>query len=394
MKRQAKILTALMVASVSFGAYGCAPKEVVPPVAAGQAEKVEGVEISVASFELTRLVFVDGDKDVYRMRNDEEVAVLTLKIRNTSDTNKTYKSLDAAAGTERVQICTLPDATKEAPDYGRIFYNPIKADSAKASRPVNQVVGDVDLAPGEVITDVYLFEKPPTDKELVAIVPAKIVGASGKLTLSTGELKKVDPPAPASINEPVTVDGIAIKVTKVSTEYPELAPRTKPAKPLKYAYAYTSTPVMAVHVNVKNTTNAAVAYEPGHDKDASPVSLVTTTGESIKRANVSTSTATGKDQVQLTKTLEAGDSIDDVFYFSVPSDNVTVDFSLAGKIVNVFGLTNTGSITKRRHPRAPTSNRIRTPATMPPTATMPMMPMMPKKATMPIRQKNNLWMTV
>lgn len=338
MKRQAKILTALMVASVSFGAYGCAPKEVVPPVAAGQAEKVEGVEISVASFELTRLVFVDGDKDVYRMRNDEEVAVLTLKIRNTSDTNKTYKSLHAAAGTERVQICTLPDATKEAPDYGRIFYNPIKADSAKASRPVNQVVGDVDLAPGEVITDVYLFEKPPTDKELVAIVPAKIVGASGKLTLSTGELKKVDPPAPASINEPVTVDGIAIKVTKVSTEYPELAPRTKPAKPLKYAYAYTSTPVMAVHVNVKNTTNAAVAYEPGHDKDASPVSLVTTTGESIKRANVNTSTATGKDQVQLTKTLEAGDSIDDVFYFSVPSDNVTVDFSLAGKIVNVFGL--------------------------------------------------------
>ena len=153
MKRQAKILTALMVASVSFGAYGCAPKEVVPPVAAGQAEKVEGVEISVASFELTRLVFVDGDKDVYRMRNDEEVAVLTLKIRNTSDTNKTYKSLHAAAGTERVQICTLPDATKEAPNYGRIFYNPIKADSAKASRPVNQVVGDVDLAPGEVITD-------------------------------------------------------------------------------------------------------------------------------------------------------------------------------------------------------------------------------------------------
>ena len=53
---------------------------------------------------------------------------------------------------------------------------------------------------------------------------------------------------------------------------------------------------------------------------------------------MSTSTATGKDQVQLTKTLEAGDSIDDVFYFSVPSDNVTVDFSLAGKIVNVFGL--------------------------------------------------------
>ena len=44
-----------MVASVSFGAYGCAPKEVVPPVAAGQAEKVEGVEISVASFDATGL---------------------------------------------------------------------------------------------------------------------------------------------------------------------------------------------------------------------------------------------------------------------------------------------------------------------------------------------------
>lgn len=337
MKRQAKILTALWVASVSFGAYGCGPKEVEPPVQAGQAQKIEGVEISVASFELTRPIFVDSGKNVYRMRKDDEVAVLTLKIRNTSDSVKSYKPLHAATGSERVQLCTLPDATLEAPNYGRVFFKPVKADGATASYATNQIVSDVEIPPGGEITDAYLFEKPATDKELVALVPGKIVVASGVLKLATGELKKVDPPAPAAVGEPVTVDGVSIKVTKVTTEYPELAPRTKPAKELKYAYAYTSDPVMAVYVTISNTTDGAIAYNPAHEDDVGPVSLSTTTGELLKRAKIS-GTVMGKDQVQGQKTIEVGESVDDVFYFSVPSDSVALDFSLAGKIVNVFGL--------------------------------------------------------
>lgn len=338
MKNQAKYLTAILAASVSLSAYGCGSKEVEPPVPVGQSVNVGGkVDVSVVSFEKTRPIFVDDEKNVYRLRKDETVAVLTLKFRNTTSEPVSYKPLHNETGNRRVQLTTAPDPEKGAPYYGRIFMNPVKADGATRAHATNQIVtSGYEIPAGGEITDAYLFEN-PTASGLIALVPGDSVGSSEILKLAVGDIKTVEPPAPAKINESVSVEGVSIAVNKVTTEYPELAPRAKPAKELKYAYAYTADPVMAIHVTIKNGSDKQVSYIPSHEAESIAVSLTTATGENVKRAKIG-GTVTGKDQVQGTKVIEPGASLDDVFYFSVPSDSVTLDFSLAGKIVGVYGL--------------------------------------------------------
>lgn len=338
MKKQAKYLTGLLAASVSLGAYGCGTKEVEPPVPVGQSANLGGkVDVSVVSFEKTRPIFVDDDKNVYRLKKDETVAVLTLKFSNKTSEPVSYKPLHNETGNRRVQLTTAPKPEEGAPYYGRIFMNPVKADGATRAHATNQIASSGYTIPaGGEITDAYLFEN-PTTTGLIALVPGVSVGSSEVLKLAVGDIKTVEPPAPAQINEPVVVDGVSITVNKVTTEYPELAPRTKPAKELKYAYAYTSDPVMAIHVTVNNGSDKQISYIPSHEAETIAISLTTATGETVKRAKIG-GTVTGKDQIQGTKVLEAGDSVDDVFYFSVPSDSVKLDFSLAGKLVGVYGL--------------------------------------------------------
>lgn len=335
MRKQAKCWVAVLVASASICAMGCGSKEVAKPVQSGQmVVSQNGAQVSVVGFDLKQPVFVDSDKVVHRPQEGQaEVAVLTIKVKNTTDKDINYKPLHDSTGVGRVQICSDADLESEA-DH-RVWVEAIKLDDGK--RATTQIVSTITLKPGEEITDDYLFEKPTTTEQLVALVPGAIVGQNEKMMFYLDKPKQIQPPAPASLGEAVTIGGVKVKVTKVDTEYAELAQSVPPEKPLKYAYAYTNDPVLAVHINVENASSSDMSYDPAHNAVNPNISLTLAGGAVINRVKF-TGAVKGKDQVDGIKTVKPGEAFDDVYYFTLPGSDASFELALGGKIFGVSGL--------------------------------------------------------
>ena len=351
MRIRAKWLVAMFAASVAFGVLGCQPELPEAPKAVGQAaQTASGIEVSVVSFNIEEPDFIDrGTKEAMRPATATPVAVLRLKIRNTSDAPKTYKPLhNGADGGNRVLICTDPgiEHSEGDPDP-RVFVNYIKFE--KQVQTPSQVVHPVTLAPGEEIIDEYLFEKPVDGiGQLVMLIPTKVMFSEGvkdpkdaknikSLRILLPPVEEIKPVPPSGINAPAVVDGIEMTVTRVVQEYAEIAPVTPPATKLKYPYGYTTTPVMSVYVTIKNTSDKATSYNPSHTMPVSGINMRMSGGLALKRVKLK-SGELGKGQQPGAIEIKPGEQIEDVFFFETPSSESKLDFNVSGHILGVRGI--------------------------------------------------------
>ena len=247
-----------------------------------------------------------------------------------------YKPLHFESAANRVQVCTDPD-----PENGtRTNTKAIAFESGKGTHtPSQRIEPRVEIPAGSEIIDEYLFEPPVVagGQRLVVLVPGSIVGVKKTFRFYLDMPKKAAQQEPSKLNEAAVVDGVSVKVTQVGAEYPELVPREKPAKPLKYAYAYTAKPVLAIHIAISNNSSTDYGYDPSHTAEIAGINLNMPGNNSLKRVKLE-SGVYGKGQVTGKIAIPAGKSIEDVYFFDLPADSTPLEFSLSGHIFGVRGI--------------------------------------------------------
>ena len=339
MKISAKLPVILLAASMAFSAVGCKGEPPEPPRQVGESDVSQaGIELSVASFELASPDFIDRDGHAMRPSTDEsEVAVLRLKIKNTSSSEIQYKPLHFESADKRVQVCTDPD-----PDTGaRSDIKAIAFESGKGTHtPAQHIEPRVAIPAGSEIIDEYLFEPPVVagGQKLIVLVPGSVVGVQKTFRFYLDMPKRGVQAEPSKLNEAAVVDGVSVTVTKVGAEYPELVPKDEKVKEgLKYAYAYTAKPVLAIHIKIVNNSSTDYGYSPSHAAEIAGINLNMPGNNTLKRQKLD-GAVYGKGQVPNKVALKAGDTIEDVFFFEMPGDSTPLEFSLSGHIFGVRGI--------------------------------------------------------
>ena len=339
MKISAKMAVILLASSMAFSAVGCKGEPPEPPRQVGESDVSQaGIELSVASFELASPDFIDRDGHAMRPSTDEsEVAVLRLKIKNTSSSEIQYKPLHFESADKRVQVCTDPD-----PDTGaRSDIKAIAFESGKGTHtPAQHIEPRVAIPAGSEIIDEYLFEPPVVagGQKLIVLVPGSVVGVQKTFRFYLDMPKRGVQAEPSKLNEAAVVDGVSVTVTKVGAEFPELVPKDEKLKEgLKYAYAYTAKPVLAIHIKIVNNSSTDYGYSPSHAAEIAGINLNMPGNNTLKRQKLD-GAVYGKGQIPNKVALKAGDTIEDVFFFEMPGDSTPLEFSLSGHIFGVRGI--------------------------------------------------------
>lgn len=351
MKLNAKLNIGMLAASVLIGSAWMTGCEKAPVAAPSETSaELNGAEISVVDFTLTKPYYYNSNAI---FEQGQEVAVLRLKIKAV-DREIKYAPLHNAKGQERIQIWSKADIDKENIDvvnpknstFGRV---PLSAYTlASGAATFNQITAPtVTIEQGSEIIDEYLFHA-PNIQDLYAIIPGKLVGGSNEARIVLPNPHAVPSPTLAGLNQTVTFEDVSIKVTKVAHEYAELAPRNPPVQPLKYPYAYSANPVLAVYVTITNNNKThEFTYTPNHSAATDGVHMSVGT-EPLKRNKIGTSDITGKQvavivkgQVDGATTLKPGDTINDVYLFAVPTSNVELSFDLSGSLFRTKENNNT-----------------------------------------------------
>ena len=111
MRFSAKLMVALMTASMAFGVVGCKGEPPAEPIALGTPDVVaNGLEISIVSLELAKPDFIDMNGKAARpVKEHAEVAVLRVKIKNKGTSELAYSPRHFEQNPkDRVQLCTKP----------------------------------------------------------------------------------------------------------------------------------------------------------------------------------------------------------------------------------------------------------------------------------------------
>lgn len=339
MRIQAKLAYWCLVAALAVGSIGCKGTPPEPPLEMNASVVSENnAEISVAAFELTTPSFVDIHKQAMRpVKDQSELAIVRLRIKNPTDGVITYKPLHYESADRSVQLCTDPD-----PETGdRTNVRSIVFDVKTGIHTTGQLIANtVEIPPGGEILDDYLFEIPViTDSKLVVLVPGSVVGQMGKTFrfYVSNPPPRVHASPPKEIGEANVLDGMSLTVDSIGSTYMELVPRVAPKEPLKYPYAYTEDPVLAIRVSISNTSSRPLSYQPSHTAETAGINLQMPGGISLKRIKLDPQSL-GKGQVTGVIQIDPGESKEDVYLFELPSSSSTLDFTISGHIFGVRGM--------------------------------------------------------
>lgn len=339
MRIQAKLAFWCLVAALAVGSIGCKGTPPEPPRDINESTVAQNkAEISIVAFELTTPSFVDVHKQAMRpLKDQSELAVVRLRIKNPTDANIVYKPLHFEAADRSVQLCTDPN-----PETGeRTNVKSVVFDIKSGIHTTNQLVANaVDIPPGGEILDDYLFEHPViADSKLVVLVPGSVIGQLGTTFrfYVSNPPPKVVPPEPKRVGEANVLDGMSLTVNSVDSVYMELVPRAPSKEALKYAYAFTEKPVLAINVTITNTSSKPLSYQPSHTAEMAGINLQMPGGIALKRVKLDPQSL-GKGQVNGVIQLDPEESKQDVYLFELPSSASTLDFSISGHVFGVRGM--------------------------------------------------------
>ena len=333
------MVVAALAAALSISTVGCEGKLPDPPKDFQVAEVANNqAAISIDAFEITTPDFVNNKKEAMRpMEGQGEVAVVRLKIHNPTQNPITYKPLHYENPAQGIQLCTDPDRENKG---ARKNFKSVVLNQAEMIHTTNQTITDTEIPAGGTLLDDYLFEKPVVSADkLVVLVPGTIVGDINTVYrfYVPSNPQKVEPEPPKGLNVPETIDGLTVKITEVSKEYAQLDPRKRDQK-LKYPYAYTKEPILAIYVTISNTSGQQLNYEPSHTAEAAGIILEPIGGGDPYKRIKHDANAIGTGQVNGRISIKDGETIKDVYFFQPPASDSDLAFNISGHIFGVRGM--------------------------------------------------------
>lgn len=331
--RFSQLLPCLFVLAV---AAGCDEDPVIHP--GDQPVTQDGIQFELEDYQIHYLELTDDGGETLEF--PDPVLAVGLTITNTGEDEFSYNpSHGAREMSEERTPLLFPGPTD--PEFEWEEFTPQYIDGVVLERGHwdQQLQQQTALAPGESVTDYFLFEVPPSHQtNLVLSVPPLL--HRGDLPVFLGfDYAEPEPHGPPvhRVGDTIEFDGVTFTVTDVSQEYIELEDASQ-------GEGFSNDPVLKISYTIENNSGETVTFDPNHrDVTGTEGALIQSLDTSFTRVRFPAN-ATPEGQQQSRVDIEPGESIDDFSTFERPSDAVETatymlparDFERSGRVRVAF----------------------------------------------------------
>ncbi|RAL20597.1 hypothetical protein DL240_16330 [Lujinxingia litoralis] len=312
-------LVPTLVCTALLGLTACEEPVTIGPGA--QPQTIGGVTFAPGEYGAR---YLELDHQGQTVEYPRPVLTIPVTITNAGEDNVVYSPSHASQQmTEGSTPLLYPAPPAETPlaEFSKAPINGVYLD--RGTLP-GQVTATTTLAPGESLSDIFLFEIPDGSiTDLVLSLPPSmhrgtnpvLFGLSYKATTPTG-------PTVYEVGQSIDVEGVSFEVTAVDQAYIKL-------KNSDEKEGYSDEPVLRVDYKLTNTTDSALTFDPGH-RDLSGrqgARLHSTTG-ALNRVRLPSNTS-AEGQLEREAELAPGASVTDFALFERPDQAQSLTFELA-----------------------------------------------------------------
>ena len=281
-----------------------------------------GVEFEIGQYEIRYLELTDGG-ETFEYPNP--VLAFPIVITNRGEGPFEYRPThDIQQLSEATTPLIYPAPSDPEADFRQNARTPLSGIRLERGRLSQQVQEVTTLAPGESLTDVFLFELPdPNQERWILSIPPTMHRAELPLFMQfTYREPRPRGPQVHSKGTAIDFDGVTFTVTGVSQEYIKLEDSNQ-------GKGFSTAPVLKIAYTIENKTDEAITYDANHgDLTGRRGALLHSLHQNFNRARFP-ATVTLEGQKGSTE-IGAGESIEDFAIFDRPEQNVeSATFELA-----------------------------------------------------------------
>lgn len=255
----------LLISLLALAAIGCEE----PPVGnMGSAITQGEVAVTVTGYEVK---YVELEAPAGAEVTSEPVLVLTMEVANNSSSPVRYDLGWSSPNNTQARSPLLFVDLGEDAENGQSNHVPtLKLQGVEYLD--DPVTSAVNIAPGETLTDVILFEKPEGASGLVLSLPPSIFGTEVEtpayVRIPYEEPETIEAPAPIGVGETYEGREFSFTVDSTSTEYIRLMDAED-------REGYSDGPLYRINFTLTNTSETTIQYvPPGASQSANPATLV------------------------------------------------------------------------------------------------------------------------
>ena len=307
----------LPVAILALGAVvlvGCEQNPEVFP--ADQAALHGGMEFELGRYTIRYLELTD-EGQTFEYPNPVLVMPLTIRNRGESEFayNPTHRNTQMSEATTPM---LFPAPTGDEIDWANLARQPVPGVVIERGDVPGQLQRGQTLAPGEELTDLFLFELPDPGQEhfFFSIPPTMHRGDLPMfLRVRYQQPSEIEGPQVASVGDRLAFDGLTFRVTGVSQEY----------LPLKEGErdGFSAQAVLKVSYTLTNEGEEPVTFNPAHrELSGTRGALLHSLHTEFNRVRFGSNVSVPGQQDRVT--IEPGETVEDFAVFERPPAGVNV----------------------------------------------------------------------
>ena len=282
----------------------------------GETVTVKKMAISVKDYEVRKLEIVDGKRT---WEYDRPVLAFRVSFKNTGKDPFRYTPTHGSSQmTETTTPLLYSDPGKKKPLPPK-SKTPINGVVLEKGAMAEQVTRSKKIAPGDELTDVFLFEVPGDEQAdfIFSVPPSMHPGSMPALFRIPYKHEAPAGPEWYGKGSTASLDGVKYTVKKVETAYVETKDNTG-------AKGFSSAPVLKVVYEITNESGEKITYAPGHRAVSGrrAASLVAS-DEQVARVKFGSNTTVVGQKSESTP-IEAGETLTDFTLFERPGQEAKV----------------------------------------------------------------------
>ena len=281
----------------------------------GKPTTVGGMSFTVGDYETRYLELSEGDKVWEYAR---PVLVVPVTVTNVGEGEFVYNPTHATQQMTEAATPLLyqdPGPEAELPPESK---TPINGVYLERGALPGQITEPTTLQKGQELTDLFLFEVPDEGMEslILSLPPSMHRGKMPVLFRVPYTPQTPEGPKVHTVGQPVAFDGLSFEVKGAEVEYVKTDDTAQ-------GPGYSSAPLLKVRYAVTNKGEAPVEFDPGHRAMGGRGASLYGKEGTFKRARFSGTTSV-EGQVDGSKTLAPGETVEDFVLFERPGKTVEV----------------------------------------------------------------------
>lgn len=276
-----------------------------------------GIQFELADYHIRYLELTDSGETI---EYHDPVLAIRLDFNNVGDDNFTYNPTHTSGEMSQARTPLLYDVS-DAPLEGADGYEvdwetfgppAISGVRLEQGRWERQMHSSETVAPGEMVSDYFLFELPDGDSAslLLSIPPAMHRGELPVFIDFNYTRPEPEGPPVYEVGDTIEFDDVTFTVTAVTQEYVGLEDDSE-------GEGFSNDPVLKIAYTIENTSQEPISYDPAHgDLTGNQGPMVQSLAADFNRVRFPANTdPVGQvDSVD----IEPGETVDDFATFELP----------------------------------------------------------------------------